>query len=81
MQRFNLPLTLKGLRKRRVVERADSFYGRLSDLVRGEFNYGPYDVYTKEAWDRWNGLLANTHAYMDDQFERHAEVLKTFLED
>ena len=62
--------------KKRVVGRADSFHARLTDLVREEFKFGPYDVFTKEAWDRWNGLLAIAHSYMTDQFEKHAEVLK-----
>ena len=78
---IQLTMNLEVLEEKRVVERANSFHARLTDLVREEFEFGPYDVFTKEARDRWNGFLASTHSYMTDQFEKHAEVSKKLLSD
>ncbi len=48
--------------KKRVVDRAESVYARLAKMVREEMHYGPNNVVTQEAWDRWNEHLANTHS-------------------
>ena len=67
--------------KKKVVNRAESFYAKLSEKVRGEFKYQPDDVFKKEAWDRWHDLLGNTHSYMTEQLNRHTDVLHTILTD
>ena len=58
------------------MNRAESFHGRLTEMIREEFGYHHDESFKKEAWDRWHEILGDTHSFMKTQFDRHAEVLQ-----
>ncbi len=61
--RFTLNLQPLAIQKR-VVNKAGSFHDKLSEMVREEFCYLEYDVFSKQAWERWHGHLTNVNCFM-----------------